>query len=80
MHQHQCAACPAGHACDGDAKTQCTPGSYAAAGAGYFYGSEPVTEVTLLVETIWLRSWTTPFMPDEVKTSLGIPVEAPNDS
>jgi hypothetical protein len=53
---------------------------YAAASDGYFYGSEPVTEVTLLVETIWLRSWTTPFMPDEVKTSLGISVEAPKDS
>lgn len=30
---------------------------------GYYYGSEPVSRVTVRVETIWLRSWTEPLMP-----------------
>lgn len=42
---------------------------------GYFYGSEPVVRVEMTVETIWLRSWTEPMMPDSVKKRLGIPVE-----
>lgn len=50
---------------------------YAAARDGYFYGSEPVSEVTLTLETIWLRSWTTPYMPGELKQALHIPVDPP---
>lgn len=43
---------------------------------GYFYGSEaPIVRVDLEVETIWLRSWTTPIMPDEVKEALGVATE-----
>jgi len=41
---------------------------------GYVYGSEPTTEVVLTLETIWLRSWTSQFMPAELKAELGIPV------
>ena len=43
---------------------------------GYFYGSRPVSRVTLELETIWFRQWTTQFMPLELKQALGIPVEA----
>ena len=43
---------------------------------GYFYGSRPVSRVTLELETIWFREWTTQFMPLELKQALGIPVEA----
>ena len=43
---------------------------------GYFYGSKPVSRVTLELETIWFREWTTQFMPLELKQALGIPVEA----
>lgn len=51
---------------------------YAAARDGYFYGSEPVSEVTLTLETIWLRSWTTPYMPGELKQALHIQVDQPS--
>lgn len=47
--------------------------------AGYFYGSEHVSLVTLRVETVWLREWTKPHMPAEVRTALGIPADAPAD-
>ncbi len=43
---------------------------------GYFYGSEHVVRAVLQIETVWLRSWTTDFMPDEVRTALGVPLEA----
>lgn len=44
---------------------------------GYFYGSDaPVVRAELEVETVWLRSWTTPLMPDSVKQALGIEVSA----
>lgn len=42
--------------------------------AGYFYGSDPVSRVTLDVETVWFREWTTQFMPPELKAALGVPV------
>ena len=43
---------------------------------GYFYGSKPVSRVTLDLETVWFRAWTVQFMPLELKQVLGIPVEA----
>jgi hypothetical protein len=32
---------------------------YQAVAEGYFYGAEPVSNVTLQLETLWLRAWTT---------------------
>jgi hypothetical protein len=49
---------------------------YAAIRDGYFYGPAPVSELTLTLETIWLREWTAQFMPVELKQALGIPTEA----
>ncbi|MCX5659869.1 MAG: hypothetical protein NTW19_09125 [Planctomycetota bacterium] len=43
---------------------------------GYFYGKGDAVQVDMLVETIWLRQWTTKLMPDEVKKSRGVPVVA----
>jgi hypothetical protein len=43
--------------------------------AGYFYGSEHVVRARLVVETIWLRSWTVPFMPKAIREFLSIPEE-----
>ncbi|GMV25191.1 MAG: hypothetical protein AMXMBFR58_12220 [Phycisphaerae bacterium] len=43
--------------------------------AGYFYGSEHVVRAKLVVETIWLRSWTVPLMPTKVRSFLNIPEE-----
>jgi hypothetical protein len=50
---------------------------FEAIGDGYFYGSAPVSQLTLTVETIWLREWTAQFMPVELRQALGIPVKAP---
>ncbi len=43
-------------------------------GGGYFYGSSSVSQLTIELETVWLREWTAPFMPDELKQLLGIPI------
>ena len=42
---------------------------------GYDYGPASVSELTVIFESIWLRSWTTEFMPNEVKDILGIPYD-----
>ena len=39
---------------------------------GYYYGPDPVAEVTLNVETAWLRDWTVPLMPQPVKVAMGV--------
>ncbi len=39
---------------------------------GYVYGSGDAVRVDMLIETIWLREWTSQLMPDNVKTQLGI--------
>lgn len=44
---------------------------------GYFYGRQPVVRATMTIESLWLREWTTPFMPEPVRTALGIPASAP---
>jgi len=40
--------------------------------AGYYYGSEPVSRVTMVIESIWLRDWLTPTMPSAVRTHFGV--------
>jgi hypothetical protein len=44
--------------------------SFAAAEEGYIYGAAPVSAVSLKLETIWLREWTGPFMPDDLRSRL----------
>ncbi len=40
---------------------------------GYFYGGDaPVVRADIEVETVWLRSWTVPIMPESVRQALGI--------
>ena len=39
--------------------------------SGYFYGERPVSRVVLRLESIWLREWTGPLMPDPVRNRLG---------
>lgn len=41
---------------------------------GFFYGNDHVMRVHLTVESVWLRSWMVPLMPDPIKQALGIPV------
>lgn len=45
---------------------------FEAAKQGYIYGTAPVSEATVVVETIWLREWTAPFMPGDARAALGI--------
>ncbi len=44
---------------------------------GYYYGTRPVVEATIEVETIWLRSWRVPMMPAGVKNFLHVPEPPP---
>lgn len=39
---------------------------------GYYYGDEHVVKLDLSVETIWLRSWTTQYMPETVRKLLKV--------
>ena len=43
-------------------------------GNGYYYGEDHVVRASITIESVWLRSWMTPIMPDQVKTALGIPL------
>lgn len=38
----------------------------------YYYGKCDVVRASILVETLWMRSWTTPKMPEGTKRYLGI--------
>jgi hypothetical protein len=42
---------------------------------GFDYGPASVSELTVEFESVWLRSWTTQYMPAKVKELLGIPVD-----
>ncbi len=42
---------------------------------GYYYGDDHVVRATIAIESVWLRSWLKPIMPDRVKTALGIPLD-----
>lgn len=43
---------------------------------GFFYGEEHVVRATIDIETVWLRSWTLPLMPDRVREAVGAPTAA----
>jgi hypothetical protein len=45
---------------------------YEAIRAGYFFGDAPISELTLTLETIWLREWTAPLMPQSLRAALNI--------
>ncbi len=40
---------------------------------GYVYGDADAVQVTLVIETLWMRQWTGPLMPDTVRQYLGMP-------
>lgn len=47
--------------------------SLAALEQGYDYGAEHVVRASMRIETIWLRHWMLPYMPDSVRAEMGIP-------
>ncbi len=53
--------------------------AFAAARDGFIYGKAPVSTVSMTVESVWLREWTAPLMPADVRTALGITVPAAAD-
>lgn len=55
---------------------------FQAAAEGFIYGREPVSNVVLQLETVWLRDWTVPLMPPEVRAALGasVPAQASSES
>ncbi|MBL9001703.1 MAG: hypothetical protein JNK25_11265 [Phycisphaerae bacterium] len=40
---------------------------------GYYYGPEHVVRATIGIETVWLRGWTSAYMPPDVAGLLGAP-------
>lgn len=44
---------------------------------GYYYGGEHVVRANISVETVWLRSWMEPLMPDRIRALLGLPERQP---
>lgn len=48
---------------------------FAALQEGYLYGPAAVSDLVLDIETVWLRSWTAEYMPNELKTALKIPTD-----
>jgi hypothetical protein len=50
---------------------------FEAAASGYMYGSAPVCRLSLTIDTVWLRQWTSESMPEETKKVLRIPLPQP---
>ena len=51
---------------------------WAAVADGYYYGNEPVSEVVLELETVWLREWTREHMPVVTRGTLGVWAPSPD--
>ena len=52
--------------------------TFLAARQGYIYGMEPCSEVSMVLQTVWLRDWTSEFMPVALKNTIGtLGVEKP---
>jgi len=45
---------------------------YEALKQGYVYGKGDAVRVDMLIESLWMREWTTPLMPKKVKDYMGI--------
>ncbi|MCC7408287.1 MAG: hypothetical protein IT442_09455 [Phycisphaeraceae bacterium] len=41
---------------------------------GYVYGPDDVVQLTMSIETVWLRAWTAPLMPRVIKLAVGVPL------
>ncbi len=45
---------------------------YDALAEGFVYGSSDAVEVDMVIETLWMREWTEPLMPDKTREYVGI--------
>lgn len=41
--------------------------------AGFYYGSDHLVRVTMKIETLWLRRWMAPMIPDSLRAAMGVP-------
>jgi hypothetical protein len=46
--------------------------AFDAAEYGFMYGAQPVSTVDMTLETIWFRKWTAAWMPESVRSALGV--------
>ncbi len=46
-------------------------------GGPFLYGTGDIVQLELVIETLWLREWTAPLMPEDVKTYTGVTASAP---
>ena len=46
--------------------------AFDAAEFGYMFGDQPISLVTMRLETIWFRKWTAAWMPQDVRDALGV--------
>ncbi|MDZ4830712.1 MAG: hypothetical protein SGJ09_11010 [Phycisphaerae bacterium] len=53
--------------------------AFSEASQGFVYGREPVSAVTIELESAWLREWVAPLMPADVRTALGIQNKGASD-
>ena len=54
--------------------------AFDAANYGYMFGDQPVSMVTMTLETIWFRKWTAVWMPQDVRDALGVKTSAAGTS
>ncbi len=40
---------------------------------GYYYSADPLVRMRLRIETIWMRKWMAPMVPDTIRAMMGIP-------
>ncbi|MEQ9616554.1 MAG: hypothetical protein RLN60_00810 [Phycisphaerales bacterium] len=52
---------------------------YQAFTQGFDYGTDHVIELTIGLQTIWLREWTSKTMPPAVRSAMGVPDPAPQE-
>ena len=52
--------------------------SWEALERGYYYGDDHIVRAHITIETVWLRSWTAPLMPETVRQTLGVVLDSNN--
>lgn len=50
---------------------------YMALREGFVYGSGDAVQADLIIESLWLRQWTAPLMPESVKMKVGVTPQVP---
>ncbi|MEM9753701.1 MAG: hypothetical protein AAF916_09995 [Planctomycetota bacterium] len=51
---------------------------FEALGGPFLYGTGDIVQIELVIESLWLRSWTASLMPEDVRTYLGVASDTSN--